>query len=800
MLEFFRRYQTFFFAFITVIIVISFSFFGTFNTVGANAIHEQVAFKAIDGSEITRRELDEMVYFISTDSEDKLLLGGAWGPNFLNDGVIAKQFLQTGLAEELIAAYPSLIDPDLRTRLLKEQRFSLYEHPQAKFIGVDTAWSYFAPEMKRDYQTLQNSEQPLTPDAFRARVNLYLAERKLPSQMLRQILRYQQQQFAWVKPDPSLERIDLALFGYRTADDWFGPRFMRLVAEFIINASKIAESKGYTVSKEEAYTDLLRNAEVSFQQNVNNPQIGVANRSEYFNEQLRQLGMDQNKAVKVWQQVLLFRRLFNDVGNAVWLDSASLKQYFTFANEETTGELYRLPLEFHLGNYKALQRFTIYLDSTAGQQKDPLAIPQKILSVQEVAKAHPELIHKRYKLELQQVNKNALATKVSIRDMWNWEMEQGNWEILKKEFPELGVKTEGSIDKRVAVLDNLDPGTRARVDAFARKKIVDSHQEWIVQALQTAPSKQLDVGIRLNGGSNQFGLSDRKPLIQLLDQTSLAGQEPLTSEAINAANKLALFTGDGETYYKIKVINRGEQQILTFAEATQEGVLDQLLDRQLENYYVKIRDSKADQFQKADKGWKELATVRDQVADLYFEPLLTALRGVYSKVNPDGKSKAATGEQLASIRFYPYVSQIRDSLSKGQNDQLYLRQEDVVPSIQDQWKVEKVTRNISRSQDQEDSKIDQGRFASLPVNSWSGVEHPLNGDLHFFYIKARSGEKGYSDQTRLLAAHEGLTDAAERSYSKRVISQLKEKNAISLEFLDYTNEEEMTKEASNSDV
>jgi len=56
------------------------------------------------------------------------------------------------------------------------------------------------------------------------------------------------------------------LFGYHTAEDWFGPRFVKLVSEFVINSAKIAEQRGYKVSKEETLVDLMRNVETSFQQ------------------------------------------------------------------------------------------------------------------------------------------------------------------------------------------------------------------------------------------------------------------------------------------------------------------------------------------------------------------------------------------------------------------------------------------------------------------------------------------------------------------------------------------------------
>ena len=77
MLEFFRKYQRYFFFVITVIIVISFSFFGTYSTLQNVDSRDQEAFRAIDGSLISRSELDEMVLFLATDAEDKVKIGRA---------------------------------------------------------------------------------------------------------------------------------------------------------------------------------------------------------------------------------------------------------------------------------------------------------------------------------------------------------------------------------------------------------------------------------------------------------------------------------------------------------------------------------------------------------------------------------------------------------------------------------------------------------------------------------------------------------------------------------------------------
>jgi hypothetical protein len=56
MLEFFRKYQRYFFILITIVIVISFSFFGTYSTLSNGSFREQIAFTTVDGTDITRHE------------------------------------------------------------------------------------------------------------------------------------------------------------------------------------------------------------------------------------------------------------------------------------------------------------------------------------------------------------------------------------------------------------------------------------------------------------------------------------------------------------------------------------------------------------------------------------------------------------------------------------------------------------------------------------------------------------------------------------------------------------------------
>jgi len=794
MLDFFRKYQRYFFLGITIVIIISFSFFGTYNTLSENPMREQTAFTAVDGSRISRADLDEMVVFISTDNDDKTLYGGVWGPNFLNDGVLKKDLLQTGLAKLLAMQYTSDLQGDLQTRLEKEKRYTPYSHPQAKFINAEMSWTYFAPELKSSFEALRAASEATDSQAFENRVKLYLAEKKFPSPLLRQVLRYQEKQYNWLPSDINLDRIDLSLFGYHTVDDWFGPRFIRLSAEFIINSAKIAESKGYKVSKEEALSDLYRNAEKSFQENLHNPHLAVTNSSEYITEQLRRMGMDQTKAVKVWRQVLLFRRMFQDEGNAVLVDAFPYQKYNGYAKETVETDLYQLPEKMRLNSYRALQKMEAYLNAVSQRPQDEKNIlmpPQKFLSAAQVAKNYPELVQKKYLLDIAHVDKKTLEPKAGVKETWNWEVEDNNWNELKKQFPDLGVKKGDTREDRFAALDSLDELTRSKVDAYARAAIVNAHPEWLETALQDAPSQRSTVGLSRKGGTSPFaGLENRQELIKLLDAAPLGEQ----------VAELSHFSADQKNYYRIAVIDRDpKEQILTFEEADETGLMGPILKNQLEAYYVKARENDPKEFQKEDKTWKPLAEVQDSVADLYFAKTLKAIRTDYlAAIAPEKPQQSEfTGDYSASLRFFTYMREIEKNLQKDpQEAEKWLStpsaevEANKLPPqepLEMQWKLLKTAYKADRTT--ETDNFDKAAAFSMAINAWSKVYAPANGDLYFFRLNERKAE---ADATAVLEkvgqARKLLSDAAQQALMESTLSEIKEKSAISLEYMNQTDD------------
>ena len=738
MLEFFRKYQRYFFLIVTVVIIISFSFFGTYNSMGNMNYHEQVAFTAVDGTAVKRSELDQMTLFLGTDADDKILFGGLWGPNFLNDGVLAKDFVQSGLAAELALQYAGEITPDLDARLEKEKRFKSYVHPQAQFLSVENAWKYFAPNNRDVLEVLRNSPSAISSEALNARIQLYLAQKKFPAGAVRQVLMYQQNQASWITPDPNLPHADFSLFGYHTLSDWFGPRLIRLMSAFIINGAKVAEQKGYRVTKQEALADLKRNAEQSFVQNSNNSHVGVANSTEYFNEQLSRMSMDSNTAAALWQKVLLFRRMFQDAGSSVFVDPITFQTLNSFSKETVEGEIYRLPEALRFNSYADMLKFETYLASISARpegEKELLSLPTKFYATAEIAKSTPSLVQKRYLLDVASIEKNTLQAKVSIKETWNWEVD--HWDKIQKKFPELSLKDVANRDERFKALDGLDEKKRSEVDAYARAEVVNTHPEWLTQALQDAPLKHMTLGLALKGGQVPFeGVSDREALMKVLDGAKLNAQD----------NALAAYTADQSHFYKIVVVDRSpELEVVTFAEAQAGHLLDnvtavpeneKLLNAIKTDYAASIAPVKA-----PDTFIKEIsASLR----------LNNYVRTVLDKIKKDPKA------ETAYIHSAPAVE-------SGSTDKLTVR-----VSLADQWKLQKAPFSAERNAPNKELNLATA-FAMQP-GSWSAVQTPVSGDIHFFVLNKRGTDAdGVALAQEVQAARTLLGDAAEQALLKELL-------------------------------
>jgi hypothetical protein len=728
MLEFFRKYQRFFFIFITAMVVASFSFFGTFSTFINDEVKvDLVIGEAVDGSPIKLSELQNLCRFLSTDRDDVSASPNVI-PNFCNDGVIRHDLFRTGLADILAASYFEPLKEEFDRRLEKVKKFRPYMHPDVSSLNVRAIWERYMPSLIRELEAVQVQETA-SLSTFTHLSRLYLQQSYCPPEFLRRVLMHHHR-------DPRLQYEDFSLFGFHSLSDWFGKDFIDLAAAFILNGARAAEQRGYRVSLEEAKGDLLRNFNASMQrlsEMKNKPDLT-------FRYHLRMLGFDEKGAAEVWRTVLLFRRYFHGVGAAAFVDRLPYRGFASYALEKALVQLYQLPPSLRFKSVQDLIEFQVYLKAIS-QGKDPLAIPSSFLPLDEIEMKNPELVQSVYRAKVAEISKGEVGLKVPVKELWDWQLDDKNWAELKKKFSFLPNSTNR--DERFQALEKLDFQNRAQLDRYSRLQWVDLHPAWIDDGLAAAQSGEKTISVSKDWISLDK-VEKSQELTALLEKAS-SGDEA-------AKGALSRYSGDAKTYYRIENVRQvSSRHLLTLEEAKANGAIALAADRSLEAEYTKLRSQNPSKFQE-----KPFASVKEEVARLVFADVFKAMGGV-----PARRLEAYTKEALASLQINPEDPQIL----KGSGD-----------PIVEQFKFERKQCEIQRTTQEEWMK--EQAFLMVP-KQWSSVHFPDDGDIAFFYFEEKKTHQEPIFE-QMAFGKETLAADAQRYLAERLLEVCKKKQVITI--------------------
>lgn len=739
MIVFIQKYQKVFFGFIAAIVIFSLLFLGTFSTlVDGEKIEDPIVGQTVDGASFRLSEVKAMARFIGSDREDA-------ASNFCNDGVIRHDLLDTGLAQLLIGNYFEPLKKDLETRSEKAKKFRPYKHPQVEGLSAEIIWNRFLPELSRNLAFLRQQSE-ITPKTFDVFVALYQAQNHFSSETLRRVLQLQEQRYQ-IPPDPRLHQGDLSLFGFHSVNDWFGSRFVDLSAQFILNGAALAEQKGYVVSLEEAkgslYSIFAESIRTKFKEGA----------SFSLSQHLRSLGFDLNSAAKVWRKVLLFRRCFQGVSQSSFIDRLPFSNFAGYAQEKIFADLYQWPSALRLKNFHDLIEFQIYLSAIAPSSKNPLALPETVFSQEIIEKNFPELVPSLYQTKVREVSLAEAALLAPIKQVWDWELDEKNWEELQQLFhfiPSAKTKKE-----RAQILGQLNPKNRSDLDRFVRINLLKDCPEWLDRALACAPLKEMTLAVAEN-------LSVLPHVEQGERFASLLASA--AREDGSAQKELLNYSDDKKTAYRIEDIKSLPRSVLTFAEARKRGILTQMADRILESEYLKIRKDSPAKFQNEKGDWKSFYEVKEIVAKHVFKDLLKSISSLEKKEWTD--ADYAVYRLLAPARWAQ-----EDLKKKGTASTWLLRGED--PLLQ-QFKLEEKEIVIQRTGQEEWMKT--SAFAMLP-EEWSPIHVPSNGDISFFYLSRKQAvETPILEQ--IFFGKETLGADAQRYMAERFLESVKLKKSI----------------------
>jgi len=716
MIKLFKKHQRILLIVTSGLTISSFVFFGANGVMQSSQDSDPVVACAIDGSEILRSDLLMMVHFLQEDP-------------LLNDRFLAQDFFTTGIATMLFERHKEELSEELQGSLAKARYFRPYVHPHAEELSQEAIWKQFHPQLLSNYEKIHNLESS-SEQSFDLLTQLYLQQERFSPELVRQIIGFQQQRFKQIPPDTYLQQRDLNLFGFHTIEDWVGRKFLELTAEFVINTAIVAESKGHRVSYEEALADLvfrIKEAKHASYKEAGELLVTLSERS----------GLGYSRAINMWQKILLFRRLFHEVGNSVFVDPLMAAHFSSYAKESMQLDLYKLPEALQLQIFSDLLKFQFYVEAVSGLTAQTVELPRLALSPAVVERKYPELVQRKFVIDLASVTEDEVGVNFALEETWEWELAEQNFNVLRKKYPEISPAV--TREERFLALEELDPIQRQAVDQTARNEMVKGNKEMLFNVLQAKPLKRLELAVRSKGEEPLFGTISSQFFLSLVEKKE----------------GLDCFTVDEKTYYRMEIRDgSGVKEILSFDDSSRDGILDPLVDRFLNEAYASVRKNDSAPF-KAASGWKPFEEVKEEIGKRVYAKLLRSL-GDGSNLDLAAQRRFVPYLQkvLAEIRHNP-ESAVLYTHSALESDPLR-RQLSLVHGVED------VTRGVGFAGNKE-------KLFERQEGDFSEIEGE-RGRLFFYQVKKR--EKESSSEQRNLSENETLSIDARRS----LMHDLLEKN------------------------
>ncbi len=717
MLQLFRKYQKLLYICVTTVIILSFSFFGTYSAIFDNdaKVTDRTVGKTYSGKSLKESELYTLSRFISYDKNMSFSRNSY--PNFFNDGIIASDFLKTSLAHFLFETYYDEMKDEMEESWNKMRRFTPYRHPEAPFLSAEAVWSRFAPEIPKKLNMLKSQDE-FNLKSFEIMADLYLEQCRFNPSMLRRVLVYQQKQYPSITPDERLYHDDMMLFGFSSASDWFSSKFIDLVAQYLVNSAEIAEERGYVVSDTEAKIDLMNGIQAAIQSN--DQEISL---QEVYKKQLDILGLDERKAVSLWKSVLLFRRYLNDQAGSIFLDPATFEGFESYASLTAEVERFQMAPEFQFNSSTDSAKFDIYMDKVARLHDESLNC--SFYSKEEMKEFSPEFVHRNFSVEIASLKSEKASLQLPVKKMWDWQLSDANWKRLTDNFPSVKGVSLKTREERFKMLEELDAPIRAKVDQFSRNEMVKSSPEIILSALERAPMRRMELSISHDG--QIFGCDIQDPhFVELLEKAPCKDQEMISSLEERVQNELSAYTEDNKIYYKVRLIKRDDQKrVLTYREANLLGLLQKIVDTRLKKEFAKVQKTHPSQFKD-----KDFFDVKEEVAEVLYD---------------DPKSL-----------FTSFLERVQNDLVQNGNHSEFLQSHS--DPVQAQFKIISQNDTILRSHLNADLfELEKGAFSPVQDNS-------------FF----KMNEKTIKDSGAIALAKELLESEAKLTLGRSLLGEMKE--------------------------
>lgn len=528
-------------------------------------------------------------------------------------------------------------------------------------------------------------------------------------------------------------------------------RLLHLSAQFILNGAKLAYQKGFRVTLEEAKGDLLWNFQSALQKRGRRSLLASMTCQEY----LRSLGFDEWSAAEIWQNVLLFRRYFQGVSGAAFVDRLPYQEFASYACEAAKIQIYQWPFSVGCQDEQQWMELQAYLDAVGGKSHGGNPCVLEPLAVEEIALKHPELAVMEFHSKASKVSLQQAALCAGLKEVWSWASDEGHWVQLKEKFPFLGEAKDS--EARFDRYNRLSDQERLQVDSWIRLRLLDLHPEWLEQAWAKAvPS---DTVIHLSHAwASLAGISQPERLRDLFIRAAEGEKE--------AQEYLFSYTEDGKIARRFtEIAFLSKERILTFEEAKKKKISTALLEKELQESHSQIRVRYPKKFQNASGEWKPYAEVKKELLHIACQDKLARF----------AKQRGECLQTSPEISFF-IDSLSKDALSVLQSNPMHENWVIGNGGFSDQFKLIMVEQKVLRA---DESHWAHAEAFGMETGEWSSLHHLAQGGFAFFSLVGKErAPNSVSDRVHL--ANKELAGDAQRYLAVKLLELIQEKKAIAI--------------------
>ena len=163
----------------------------------------------------------------------------------------------------------------------------------------------------------------------------------------------------------SLINKDLQLFHAYSLDEWFGKKFVELTCQFIHHCASEAVQRGYSIQLDEVKGDLQKKSYEALRTLTGGKTLSIEDFSSYYYQMIHLLGMEEEEMLLIWQKIMLFRRLLQDVTQGVVFEGSGLLDYFKYAKEKISITKYQIPKNLIFNDIWDLLQLQLYITKTS---------------------------------------------------------------------------------------------------------------------------------------------------------------------------------------------------------------------------------------------------------------------------------------------------------------------------------------------------------------------------------------------------------------------------------------------------